>query len=116
LEEMSPTTHALISSLLSADPSLSPVQREALQSVLGDAPATAHAALPSQPSLVLSQRQVAELLGVNRTTVWRLTGMGILKPVEISPGTLRYERSQIETLAKEGYRHLLRPATLPKAA
>jgi len=66
--------------------------------------------------LLLTQRQAAKLLGVNRTTVWRLTGLGILRPSEISPGTSRYEASQVETLAREGYRHLLKPARLRKAA
>jgi hypothetical protein len=115
---MSPTTHALISSLLSADPSLSITERDALRSALGEAPG-ADAALPpppADPSLLVTQTQAAGLLGVNRTTVWRLTGMGILRPVEISPGTKRYEKSQVETLAKEGYRHFLKPARLRKAA
>jgi hypothetical protein len=114
---MNLTTHALLTALI-VDPSLSLLEREALQSALGNAPGASTPTLP-QPadlSLLVTQTQAAGLLGVNRTTVWRLTGMGILRPVEISPGTLRYERSQIETLAKEGYRHLLRPATLPKAA
>jgi hypothetical protein len=113
---MSPTTHALITSLLTLDPSLSPTEKEALRSALAEGAVAPLAALPSPPLLLLTQRQAAELLGVNRTTVWRLTGLGILRPTEISPGTKRYERVQVETLAREGYRHLLKPARLRKAA
>lgn len=73
--------------------------------------------IPSgNPALLLTQKQVATILGVNRTTVWRLKGLGILKPSEISPGTKRYERIQVEALARQGYRHLLKPAKLLNAA
>jgi hypothetical protein len=113
---MSPTTHALLASLLTLAPSLSPEEQEALRSALGKGPVAPSAALPSLPVLLLTQRQAAELLGVNRTTVWRMTAMGILRPVEISPGNKRYERVQVETLAREGYRHLLKPARLRPAA
>jgi excisionase family DNA binding protein len=113
---MSPSTHALLTSLLTLDPSLSPEEQEALRSALGKGSVAPSAALPSSPVLLLTQSQAAELLGVDRTTVWRMTAMGILRPVEISPGTRRYEKSQVETLAREGYRHLLKPARLRKAA
>lgn len=114
---MNLTTHAVLTALL-LDQSLSLTERGALQSALGNAPdaGTATVTPPAHPSLLLSQRQAAELLGVNRTTVWRLTGMGILRPVEISPGTSRYDRSQVEAVAKVGYRKLLKPARLRPAA
>jgi predicted DNA-binding transcriptional regulator AlpA len=112
---MNPTARALLEALL-LDPSLSGREREALRSALADCPGSVTTALPSSPALLLTQRQVAEILGVNRTTIWRLTRMGILRPVDLSPGMARYERSQVESLAKEGYRHLLKPASLRKAA
>jgi hypothetical protein len=113
---MSPTTHAILTSLLNLDPSLSLTEKEALRSAMAEGAVAPSAALPSSPALLLTQRQAAELLGVVRTTVWRLTGLGILTRSEISPGTKRYERVQVETLAREGYRHLLKPAKLHKAA
>ena len=113
---MTSSTRAILTSLLTHDTSLAPAEQTALRSALGECHGATMTALPSSPALLLTQRQAADVLGTHRTTVWRLTGMGILRPVEISPGTKKFERSQVETLAKEGYRHLLKPARLPKAA
>ena len=113
---MNATIRSVLESLLT-DPGLSDCERRALQSALADAPCADTALHPlSNQSLLLSQKQVAEYLGVNRTTVWRLEGMQILRPTEISPGTKRYEKSQVETLAREGYRRLLTSAKLRPAA
>lgn len=67
------------------------------------------ASLPqsSPEPLLLTQKQAAKLLGVDRTTVWRLVCLGIIRPVEICPGTFRYRRSDVEALAQDGYRALL---------
>jgi hypothetical protein len=113
---MSPSTHAILTFIFNLDPSLSPEELEALRSALGKSSGASTATPPADPALLLTQNQAAKLLGVHRTTVWRLTGMGILCPQEISPGTKRYERNQVETLAKMGYRNLLKPARLGEAA
>lgn len=60
------------------------------------------------PPLLLTQKDAAIMLAVDRSTVRRQTEMGILTTSEIMPGTYRYKRSEIEALAEHGYRHLLK--------
>lgn len=48
------------------------------------------------------QRDAAKILGVSRVTIWRMTHEGILHPVELLSGTVRYRREEIMTLAKSG--------------
>ena len=51
---------------------------------------------------ILRPRQVAELFGVSRTTVWRLVQRGELpRPIRISAGVVGWRRSVIETWLAE---------------
>ena len=55
---------------------------------------------PSAPplTLLLMVRDAAELLGVHRTTIWRLVKAGRLETVELL-GSLRVRRADVEALA-----------------
>lgn len=46
----------------------------------------------SCPEVLLSSRQVQQMLGLSRTSIWRLTRRGVLAPVYIG-AALRYRRS-----------------------
>ncbi len=52
--------------------------------------------------LLLTQKEAAKLLGVNRVTIWRMTNEDILRPVEILPGTFRYRAEDIEAISQSG--------------
>jgi predicted DNA-binding transcriptional regulator AlpA len=51
---------------------------------------------------LLTQKQAAEFLSVNRVTIYRLARDGFLHPVELLPGTLRYSFREIAELARHG--------------
>jgi predicted DNA-binding transcriptional regulator AlpA len=57
-----------------------------------------------QQSVLLTQRDAAKILGVDRVTVWRMTCNRILHPVELLSGTVRYRREEIVTLATSGWK------------
>jgi len=103
---MNQTSHDSIELILTSDLSLSGEERVTLEKMLMASKPNGSPAASVEP-LVLNQKDAAAKLGVTRTTLWRWGKMGILTPVEISPGTIRYQILEIETLAREGYRHLL---------
>jgi predicted DNA-binding transcriptional regulator AlpA len=105
---MNDSSRTLITTLLSLDPDFLPAERAALESLLISHESVPAPKFPAKQALLLSQREAAELLGVERTTVWRMCSLGILRPVELSPGTFRYAREQVERLAREGYRHQIK--------
>ncbi|MBU6513965.1 MAG: helix-turn-helix domain-containing protein [Betaproteobacteria bacterium] len=51
-------------------------------------------ATPSYPEVLLSSRQVQQMLGLSRTSIWRLTRRGVLAPVHIG-AALRFRRSDV---------------------
>lgn len=103
---MSPTSRAILQSVLSTDVSLSVPERVAMQRLADGvtelAPATRSAS--TDEPLLVTQKIAAKLLSVSRVTVWRLTKECVLHPVEILPGTWRYLYSEVQELAKEGWR------------
>jgi hypothetical protein len=90
---------------MTSDSSLSDrAERGFVQRLLnGDAwrPASATVAAEGE-RLLVTQKRAAELLSVNRVTIWRMTKDGMLNPVEILPGTLRYRLNEITRLAQAG--------------
>jgi hypothetical protein len=50
--------------------------------------------------LLVTQKSVAALLSVSRLTFRRMTKNRILNPVEILPGTWRYQYAEIAALAR----------------
>lgn len=61
-------------------------------------------ATPSYPEVLLSSRQVQQMLGLSRTSVWRLTRHGVLLPVHIG-SALRFRRSEVLALMQAGSSH-----------
>ena len=90
---------------LSNHSSLTDEDRHALREIAEDA------AL-SSPELI-TQKDVAAILGLDRTTIWRATRDGLIPVVELLPGCFRYRRSEIETLVRSGYVQL-RKALSPR--
>lgn len=59
-----------------------------------------NATLP-YPEVLLSSTQVQQMLGLSRTSVWRLTRHGVLAPVHIGTA-LRFRRSDVLALMQVG--------------
>ena len=49
----------------------------------------------NKPNKLLTRKEVAEIFGVNQSTLWRWQKRGILIPIKIG-GKVRYRRSDIE--------------------
>ncbi len=100
---MNTTSRALFQTVLSTDNALSGPERHALQRVLdGVNEIAAPRAGGTDASLLVTQKTAAKLLSVSRVTVWRLTKVHVLHPVQILPGTWRYTYAEIAALAKAG--------------
>ena len=59
-----------------------------------------NATLP-YPEVLLSSTQVQQMLGLSRTSIWRLTRHGVLLPVHIG-AALRFRRSEVLALMQAG--------------
>lgn len=106
---MSPTSKAILRSIAESDDSMTAAEREALARLLAgrlDAPS---AGTWTDAPLLLTQKQAARSLGISRVTLWRMTKEAVFAPVEITPGSFRYRREEIEAVAREG-----RNATIPQ--
>jgi hypothetical protein len=103
---MNPLTRAILQSILSTDVDLTDPEDKALRQILSGNSAVAD---DPNPYLLLTQKQAARQLSVSRMTLWRLTKRGILRPVEITPGTWRYRYSEISDFAGTGW-HRRKPA------
>ncbi|SBP88378.1 helix-turn-helix domain-containing protein [Thiomonas delicata] len=55
----------------------------------------------SYPEVLLSSTQVQQMLGLSRTSVWRLTRRGVLTPVHIG-AALRFRRSDVLAMMQVG--------------
>lgn len=93
-------TPELLSRLINAPADLSVAERLAL------AQAAENRTHPGS-ALLLTQKEVAAMLRVERTTIWRMTRDGILRPTEIFPGTFRYHRTEVEAFGNHGWQHVL---------
>ena len=52
--------------------------------------------------LLYSVSQAARVLGVSRTTLWRMCQSGHLSKVPVMSGTYRVRRADIEAIARDG--------------
>ena len=71
-------------------------KQRALQSLRGELPPAAPS--PTRP-LLLTMGDAADLLGVCRSTLWRMIRRKKLIPIEIMPGTFRVRRVDIDRIA-----------------
>lgn len=100
---MNPTTRAILQTVMTSDSSLSEPERGFVQRLLnGDFGVVSASVAADGERLLVTQKRAAELLSVNRVTIWRMTKDGMLNPVEILPGTLRYRLNEITRLAEAG--------------
>jgi hypothetical protein len=90
---MNRTTQKIVKAALEADETLTPDQIKAALAILRGQ-VSQQVSVP----LLLTQKQVAFLLGVSRFTVRRMTMEGKLCPVQVNEA-LRYRRSDIEAIA-----------------
>lgn len=100
---MNPTTRAILHTVMTTDSSLSEAERGFVQRLLnGDFGDVSTSVAAEGERLLVTQKRAAELLSVNRVTTWRMTKDGMLNPVEILPGKLRYRLNEIARLAQAG--------------
>ena len=48
--------------------------------------------------LLLGMKASAKFLGVSRTTLWRMTKIGLLERIEILPGNFLFRRADLEAI------------------
>ncbi len=108
---MTPTTQAILNSVAVSDPNLSAGERALLQRLAAGQTVEPTTATPSGAPLLLTQKQAAQMLGISRVSLWRLTREAVFRPVEIFPGRFRYRREEIEAVAREGHAATLRRTT-----
>lgn len=108
---MNPTSRAILQTVMTTDGSLTPGERDFVQRLISGE-ALAHASTPSATDerLLVTQKRAAELLSVNRVTIWRMTRDCLLHPVEILPGMWRYSFQEVRALARAGTKNGLQPA------
>ena len=100
---MNPTSRAILQTVMSTDGSLTPDERDFVQRLIsGEMTAPPSTPSPTSARLLVTQKRAAELLSVNRVTIWRMTRDCLLHPVEILPGMWRYPFHEIMRLAQRG--------------
>lgn len=100
---MNPTSRAILQTVIATDGSLTQGERDFVQRLIsGEATAPASASAAANERLLVTQKRAAELLSVNRVTIWRMTRDCLLHPVEILPGMWRYPFNEITRLAQGG--------------
>lgn len=65
------------------------------------------------PPALLGAREVADLLGVSRRTVWRLADAGALPRVHVAQRAVRYRLEDVEALIEKGFETTNRPVDTP---
>jgi len=100
---MNDTSRTLLQTILATDASLTVAERSAAQRLFeGKTEAPAFAAVGVDEKLLVTQKQAAEMLGVSRVTIWRMTKECVLRPVEILPGSWRYRLRDLVELTCTG--------------
>ncbi|MEI6465359.1 MAG: helix-turn-helix domain-containing protein [Verrucomicrobiota bacterium] len=99
---MNTTTRAILQTVATSDPSLTGGELDLVHRLISgrlDEPAGFAGACGR---ILVTQKQAAEILSVNRVTIWRMTKDRLLHPAEILPGTWRYSLHEITRLAQRG--------------
>ncbi len=99
---MNPTSRAILQSVVTTDSSLTSGERDLVQRLISGQVEEAARGGDSDARALVTQKRAAELLSVNRVTIWRMTKEGLLHPVEIIPGTWRYPLGEIMRLTQRG--------------
>ena len=100
---MNSTSRAILQTLFATDSSLFSSERSFVQRLIsGQIEEAAPAGSMGDEKLLVTQKRAAELLSVNRVTIWRMTKDCLLHPVEILPGMWRYPFNEIVRLAQRG--------------
>jgi excisionase family DNA binding protein len=73
------------------------MSRQHVPATAPDAPAT-----PTEPPLLLTVEQTADLLQIGRTHAWRLVNAGVIPCVRLSPRIVRVPRQALEALIAAG--------------
>lgn len=99
---MNPTSRAILQTVVTTDASLTPGERDFVQRLISGETTAMDSTTSADERLLVTQKRAAELLSVNRVTIWRMTRDCLLHPVEILPGMWRYPFNEIARLAKVG--------------
>jgi hypothetical protein len=99
---MNPTSRAILQSVVTTDSSLTSGERELVLRLISGQVEEIGRGADSDIRALVTQKRAAELLSVNRVTIWRMTKEGLLHPVEILPGTWRYPLVEIMRLTQSG--------------
>ncbi len=96
---MNPTSRAILQTVMTTDGSLTPGERDFVQRLIsGEALALASTPSAADERLLVTKKRAAELLSVNRVTIWQMTRDCLLHPVEILPGMWRYPSTRLRDL------------------
>ena len=99
---MNPTSRAILQTVVTTDSSLTSGERDLVQRLISGQTEEAARGADSDARALVTQKRAAELLSVNRVTIWRMTKESLLHPVEILPGTWRYPLNEITRLTQRG--------------
>jgi hypothetical protein len=99
---MNPTSRAILQSVVTTDSSLTSGEWDLVQRLISGQVEEVTRGSDSDARALVTQKRAAELLSVNRVTIWRMTKEGLLHPVEILPGTWRYPMGEIMRLTQRG--------------
>jgi len=99
---MNPTSRAILQSVVTTDSSLTNWERDLVQRLISGQVEAVKRGADRDARALVTQKRAAELLSVNRVTIWRMTKEGLLHPVEILPGTWRYPLGEIMRLTQRG--------------
>lgn len=99
---MNPTSRAILQTVIATDSSLSSGERNFVQRLINGQTEAAPMSSAGDEQLLVTQKRAAELLSVNRVTIWRMTKDSVHHPVEILPSMWRYPFKEIMALARTG--------------
>lgn len=115
LKSVNATSEAIIKTVLATDGTLTAPERAIFERLMsGQIPVSAYPERISDESLAVTQKRAARILGVSRVTLWRMVRDGLLHPVEIFPGILRYPIEELTALTRDGWKRS-RVSALPDA-